>query len=146
MNERTARFLDGIASVETSGYSREDSYYAEGVLNDNGERAYGRYQFLPSTYREFSEKAGLLNEDGSLDWSPDTQDAVAAYWAEDLLSRYDANHAARAWLGGEGNVYNDGAADANDCSRLWCKSSCIYGGRTIPINCTWFCTSRHNVS
>lgn len=113
MNERTARFLDGIASVETSGYSREDSYYAEGVLNDNGERAYGRYQFLPSTYREFSEKAGLLNEDGSLDWSPDTQDAVAAYWAEDLLSRYDANHAARAWLGGEGNVYNDGAADAN---------------------------------
>lgn len=106
-------FLEGIASVESGAYSREDSYYAEGIVNEDGQRAYGRYQFLPSTYQELSEKAGLLNEDGSLDWRPETQDAVAAYWAEDLLSRYDMEHAARAWLGGEGNIDNEGLADAN---------------------------------
>lgn len=101
-NPDTDAFLAGIAQMESGG--SDDPY---NVTNQIGAR--GKYQFMPETYAGLAQQYGVSGDD----WSPENQEYIAHAWASDLLNKYGPRGAAQAWLGGEGSVGNEDAADAN---------------------------------
>lgn len=77
------------------------------VNSDSGAR--GAYQFMPETWADATNRAGLDPND----WSPQNQDAAARFLMGEYMNQFnDPELAARAWYGGPGNV--QGSIDSDE--------------------------------
>lgn len=89
-------FLSAIKDQESGG--NYDAYNG-----DSGAR--GAYQFIPSTWSAYADRAGVDPND----WSPATQDKVAYTMASEYADMFNGDDRlmAQAWYGGPGNVGKD---------------------------------------
>ena len=77
------------------------------VNSDSGAR--GAYQFMPETWADATNRAGLDPND----WSPQNQDAAARFLMGEYMKQFNNPElAARAWYGGPGNV--QGSIDSDE--------------------------------
>lgn len=83
--------LDAVAGQESGG-----DYNATNP--DSG--AYGKYQIMPSSYREWAPMAGL---DPDSEQTPENQERVARAKIQQLTSRYGVDGAIVAWYAGDTN-------------------------------------------
>jgi len=108
--------LKGIAWAETRG--RRDAYTAQGALvtegRYKGEKAQGKYQIMPTNWKQWSEQAGLGS---NAPMTPENQEIVAAHHARalQLLFGNNADLISGAWYTGERNIQK---LIAGDTSRL----------------------------
>lgn len=113
---QTGNYQNGIAKIEThlgkGAYTMLGPVITSGSLK--GDRAYGKYQIMGSNIGPWSQAAlGRALTPQEFLANPQAQDAVFNHRFGMYVDKYGPEKAARAWLGGEGNINNPNVADQN---------------------------------